>query len=102
MLFSDSAQWNRQERQEMAAVGTLLYLEDWATMGIDGALEIYDGLMMMVIMIMIISLSQWLNFKLSGIACLVGKLKFKLLSSGSIGWVSNDDDDDVLNCCIPV
>ena len=54
-------------------------------MGIDGALEIYDGLMMMVIMIMIISLSQWLNFKLSGIACLVGKLKFKLLSSGSIG-----------------
>ena len=27
-----------------------------------------------------ISLSQWLNFKLSGITCLVGKIKFKLLS----------------------
>ena len=29
------------------------------------------------------SLSQWLNFKLSGITCLVGKIKFKLFSSGS-------------------
>ena len=33
----------------------------------------------------VISLSQWLNFKLFGITCLVGKIKFKLLSSGSIG-----------------
>ena len=33
---------NRQERQEMAAVGTLLYLEDWATMN-DWTLGIYDG-----------------------------------------------------------
>ena len=32
------------------------------------------------------SLSQWLNFKLSGITCL-GKIKFKLLSQGSIGWM---------------
>ncbi len=28
------------------------------------------------------SLSQWLNFKLCGITCLVGKIKFKLLSQG--------------------
>ena len=28
------------------------------------------------------SLSQWLNFKLSGITCLVGKIQFKLLSQG--------------------
>ncbi len=33
------------------------------------------------------SLSQWLNFKLSGITYLVGKIKFKLFFSGSIGWV---------------
>ena len=31
------------------------------------------------------SLSQWLNFKLSGITCLVGKIKFELFISGSIG-----------------
>ncbi len=37
---------------------------------------------------LITSLSQWLNFKLSGITCLVGKIKFKLFSQGSIGWVS--------------
>ena len=30
------------------------------------------------------SLSQWLNFKLSGITCLVGKIKFKLLSQGPL------------------
>ena len=29
-------------------------------------------------------LSQWLNFKLSGITCLVGKIKFKLLSEGPL------------------
>ena len=35
------------------------------------------------------SLSQWLNFQLSGITCLVGKLKFKLLSQGPLAeWVS--------------
>ena len=34
------------------------------------------------------SLSQWLNFKLFGITYLVGKIKFKLFFSGSIGWVS--------------
>ena len=28
-----------------------------------------------------ISLSQWQNFKLSGITCLVGKIKFKLLAA---------------------
>ena len=33
----------------------------------------------------LISLSQWLNFKLSGITCLVGKIKFILFSQGSIG-----------------
>ena len=33
------------------------------------------------------SLSQWLNFKLFGITYLVGKIKFKLFFSGSIGWV---------------
>ena len=32
-------------------------------------------------------LSQWLNFKLSGVTYLVGKIKFKLFFSGSIGWV---------------
>ena len=32
-------------------------------------------------------LSQWLNFKLFGITYLVGKIKFKLFFSGSIGWV---------------
>ena len=32
------------------------------------------------------SLSQWLNFKLSGITCLVGKLEFKLLSQGLVGF----------------
>ena len=37
----------------------------------------------------IISLSQWLNFKLFGVTYLVGKIKFKLFFSGSIGWVSN-------------
>ena len=31
---------------------------------------------------MFISLSQWLNFKLSGMTCLVGKIKFKLLFQG--------------------
>ena len=34
-----------------------------------------------------VSLSQWLNFKLSGITgitCLVGKIKFKLLSQGPL------------------
>ena len=36
----------------------------------------------------IFSLSQWLNFKLFGITYLVGKIKFKLFFSGSIGWVS--------------
>ena len=30
------------------------------------------------------SLSQWLNFKLSGITRLVGKIKFKLLSQGPL------------------
>ena len=30
-------------------------------------------------------LGQWLNFKLFGIAYLVGKIKFKLFFSGSIG-----------------
>ena len=35
--------------------------------------------------IQIISLGQWLNFKLFGITCLVGKIKFKLLFQGSIG-----------------
>ena len=42
----------------------------------------------LVVMLMrttIFSFSQWLNFKLSGITCLVGKIKFKLLSQGSIG-----------------
>ena len=34
-----------------------------------------------------IPLSQWLNFKLFGITYLVGKIKFKLFFSGSIGWV---------------
>ncbi len=33
------------------------------------------------------SLSQWLNFKLSRITCLVGKIKFKLLSQGP-KWLS--------------
>ncbi len=33
-------------------------------------------------------LGQWLNFKLLGITYLVGKIKFKLFFSGSIGWVS--------------
>ena len=33
------------------------------------------------------SLSQWLNFKLFGITYLVGKIKFKLFFSRSIGWV---------------
>ena len=32
-------------------------------------------------------LGQWLNFKLFGITYLVGKIKFKLFFSGSIGWV---------------
>ena len=32
-------------------------------------------------------LSQWLNFQLFGITYLVGKIKFKLFFSGSIGWV---------------
>ena len=31
------------------------------------------------------SLSQWLNFQLFGITYLVGKIKFKLFFSGSIG-----------------
>ena len=31
------------------------------------------------------SLSQWLNFKLFGITYLLGKIKFKLFFSGSIG-----------------
>ena len=30
------------------------------------------------------SRSQWLNFKLSGITCLVGKIKFKFLSQGPL------------------
>ena len=34
-----------------------------------------------------ILLGQWLNFKLFRIAYLVGKIKFKLFFSGSIGWV---------------
>ncbi len=42
------------------------------------------------------SLSQWLNFKLSGITCLVGKIKFKLFISGSIGWVRYVH---ILGCC---
>ena len=33
-------------------------------------------------------LVQWLNFKLFGITYFVGKIKFKLFFSGSIGWVS--------------
>ena len=33
----------------------------------------------------VFSLSQWLNFKLFGITYLVGKIKFKLFFSGSIG-----------------
>ena len=33
-------------------------------------------------------LGQWLNFKLFGITYLVGKIKFELFISGSIGWVS--------------
>ena len=38
-----------------------------------------------------ILLGQWLNFKLFGITYyLVGKIKFKLFFSGSIGWVSNN------------
>ena len=36
----------------------------------------------------IYSLSQWLNFKLLGIPYLIGKIKFKLLFHGAIGWVS--------------
>ena len=36
---------------------------------------------------MYILLGQWLNFKLFGITYLVGKIKFKLFLSGSIGWV---------------
>ena len=32
-------------------------------------------------------LGQWLNFKLFGVTYLVGKIKFKLFFSGSIGWV---------------
>ena len=32
-------------------------------------------------------LGQWLNFKLFGITYLIGKIKFKLFFSGSIGWV---------------
>ena len=35
-------------------------------------------------------LSQWLNFNLFGITYLVGKIKFKLFFSGSIGWVRED------------
>ena len=35
-------------------------------------------------------LGQWLNFKLFGITYLVGKKKFKLFFSGSIGWVRNN------------
>ena len=34
-------------------------------------------------------LSQWLNFKLSGITCLVGKIKFKLLSEGPLAEWAN-------------
>ena len=30
------------------------------------------------------SLSQWPDFKLSGITCLVGNIKFKLLSQGPL------------------
>ena len=37
---------------------------------------------------MVCLLGQWLNFKLFGITYLVGKIKFKLFFSGSIGWVS--------------
>ncbi len=40
---------------------------------------------------MILLLGQWLNFKLFGITYLVGKIKFKLFFSGSIGWVSTVD-----------
>ena len=36
------------------------------------------------------SLSQWPNFKLFGITYWVGKIKFKLFFSGSIGWVRLD------------
>ena len=36
-----------------------------------------------------ILLGHWLNFKLFGITYLVGKIKFELFFSGSIGWVSN-------------
>ena len=36
-------------------------------------------------MVYLPSLSQWPNFKLFGITYLVGKIKFKLFFSGSIG-----------------
>ena len=40
------------------------------------------------LLVKVFSLSQWPNFKLFGITYLVGKIKFKLFFSGSIGWVS--------------
>ena len=43
-------------------------------------LYVYIYILCVYIYIYIYSLSQWLNFKLSGITCLVGKLKFTLLS----------------------
>ena len=35
--------------------------------------------------LLVFLLGQWLNFKLFGITYLVGKIKFKLFFSGSIG-----------------
>ena len=46
------------------------------------------------------SLSQWLNFKLFGITHLVGKIKFKLFFSGSIGWVSKGKHNQWWSCII--
>ena len=40
-----------------------------------------------------VSLSQWLNFKLFGITYLVGKISSNFFFSGSIGWVSGSDID---------
>ena len=45
------------------------------------------------------SLSQWLNFKLSGITCFVGKIKFKLLSQGPLAEWLNIDVISLSMCC---
>ena len=49
-----------------------------------GALKIGVGVGVMSFDVLIL-LGQWLNFKLFGITYLVGKIKFKLFFSGSIG-----------------